>query len=350
MVADDLAALQAELKARGCHRRPTARIVAELAFCVGLALAGLVAVVVLQPWPLRACGLALLTLGTLGVGANTHTSSHYATSDRPWVNELLTYFGCSVFLQFSATYWWHKHRIHHRAPNVVGVDGDTDFRPLFRLEQDGVDQGSVWRRRYYRWQWVILPVAIAGNAVNMQIAGWRYLLGALADGARRRPSHWIDLGGMLLHAFIWLVVPMAFFAPADVLLLFLVRTVLLSYALFAAFAPAHLPAEAVLLSGESLTAEFFLRQTATTVNFRTGRIGSLFCAGLQYQIEHHLFPGLSHVYYPQASKLVRAYCERHGYPYRTLGWGEALWKAVLAFHRPKPVHDLEAGCRSRGAA
>jgi linoleoyl-CoA desaturase len=350
MGADDLAALQAELRARGYHRRPTVRIVAELAFCVGLAAAGLVMVVLLQEWPLRACGLVLLTLGSLGVGANTHTSSHYATSNRPWLNELLTYFGCSVFLQFSATYWWHKHRIHHRAPNVVGVDGDADFRPLFTLEQDEIDQGSAWRRGYYRWQWLILPVAIAGNAVNMQIAGWRYLLGTLGNRTRRRPAHWIDLGGMVLHAFVWLVVPMSLFAPADVLVLLLVRTVLLSYALFAVFAPAHLPAEAVLLSGEARTGDFFLRQTATTVNFRMGHIGRLFCAGLQYQIEHHLFPGLSHVYYPEASKLVRAYCERRGYPYRTLGWGEALWKALQAFHRPKRVHDLEEVCRTRGAA
>jgi fatty acid desaturase len=73
------------------------------------------------------------------------------------------------------------------------------------------------------------------------------------------------------------------------------------------------------------------------VNFQTGRIGGLLCAGLQYQIEHHLFPGMSHVYYPEASKIVRAYCDRHGYPYRTLGWGEAVWKALLVFYRPKPV-------------
>ena len=43
---------------------------------------------------------------------------------------------------------------------------------------------------------------------------------------------------------------------------------------------------------------------------------------------------------------MRAYCERHGYPYRTLGWGEAIWKALLVFYRPKPVHRLEAAAGS----
>ena len=350
MGADGFAALNAELRERGCYRCPTARIVGELVSFVALAAVGLGMVVALDDWILRLGGLVLLTLGSLGVGTNTHTSSHYATSDRPWVNELLTYFGCSVFLQFSATYWWHKHRIHHRTPNVVGLDGDADFSPLFTLERDAVDRRSRVRRAYYRWQWVILPVAIAGNAVNMQIAGWQHLLGALCDGKRRRPAHWFDLGGMVLHALAWLLVPMCFFAPADVLLFLLVRTVLLSYALFAAFAPAHLPAEAPLLDADARVGDFLLRQTATTLNFRAGPLGRLFCGGLEYQIEHHLFPGISHLYYPEASKVISAYCARHGYPYRTLGWGEALWKALLVFYRPKPVHRLEALGRPPGAA
>jgi linoleoyl-CoA desaturase len=76
------------------------------------------------------------------------------------------------------------------------------------------------------------------------------------------------------------------------------------------------------------------------VNFRTGVIGRLLCAGADYQIEHHLFPGISHVHYPQVSKVVKAYCDAHGYPHRTLGWGEAVMKSLLIFYRPKPVQTL----------
>lgn len=343
MGADGLAGLQAELRAHGCYGRPTGRILSELALLLAISALGLAMVAALESLTLRLLGLLLLTLSSLGVGANTHTSSHYATSDRPWLNELLTYFGCSLFLQFSATYWWHKHRIHHRNPNVIGLDADADFRPLFTLERDEIARCSPAKRRYYQWQWLILPVAIAGNMVNMQIAGWRYLIRALFDRRTRRPAHWIDLGAMALGVAC-ILAAMVFFAPAHVLLVLLARTVLVSYAFFAAFAPAHLPEEALLLHPDAAAGDFVMRQTATTVNFRTGRIGGLLCAGLQYQIEHHLFPGISHVYYPEASKIVRAYCDRHGYPYRTLGWGEAVWKALLVFYRPKPVQHLLRNC------
>lgn len=343
MGVDAFAALQAELRLRGCYTRPTGRILGQLALFLAVAAVGVATFTTRSSLALRIGGLLLLTLGSLGVAANTHTSSHYATSERRWVNELLTYFGCSLFLQFSATYWWHKHiRGHHRTPNVIGLDADADFKPLFSVDADEIDHCSPARRRYYRWQWVILPVALAGNAFNMQIAGWRHLIRALCRRRTRRPAHWIDVGTMALHWVVWVIVPMSFFAAADVALFHVLRNVLLSYAFFAAFAPAHLPAEAMLLHAEDGSGDFFLRQTATTVNFRTGRIGGLVCAGLQHQIEHHLFPGISHVHYPEASKVVRAYCERYGYPYRTLGWGEAVWKALLVFYRPKPVQRLDA--------
>ena len=45
----------------------------------------------------------------------------------------------------------------------------------------------------------------------------------------------------------------------------------------------------------------------------------------------------SHVYYPAMSRLVREFCERHGYPYRSLGWDEALLKSLQVFLNPKPV-------------
>ena len=58
---------------------------------------------------------------------------------------------------------------------------------------------------------------------------------------------------------------------------------------------------------------------------------------MQYQIEHHLFPGVPHVYYPKLSPLVRRFCEENGYPYRTLGWAEAIWKSLIIFRNPKKV-------------
>ena len=59
------------------------------------------------------------------------------------------------------------------------------------------------------------------------------------------------------------------------------------------------------------------------------------CAGVEYQIEHHLFPTISHVYYPEVSRLVAEFCRRHGYPYRSVSWARGIWESFLTFARPK---------------
>ena len=99
-------------------RKATGRIVFELLIHVALALGGIAVFMTLHNPALQVLGLLISTFGCMGVG--THTSTHYATSDKRWANEALSYFGYPMFLGLSATYWWHKHVVlHHPAPNVV---------------------------------------------------------------------------------------------------------------------------------------------------------------------------------------------------------------------------------------
>jgi fatty acid desaturase len=217
------------------------------------------------------------------------------------------------------------------------VDYDADLSPFFALNEKEIQGVGKLRRLIYQYQWLYLPLFLVGNAFNVVFSGWVYLLRQLANPKTRSAQHWIDLGMLLLHNVVWVGSPMLFFPIADVLLFTLVRFALMSYAMFALFAPAHFPAEAVMIEPDASDLDSVHRQTLTTVNFRTGWLGRLLCGGVEYQIEHHLFPSVSPTHYPRLSKHVRAYCEEHGYPYRTLGWGEAIWKSLLAFCNPKPV-------------
>ena len=88
-----LAQLRQEIALRGWHRKATGRVVFELCIHVALTIGGIALFVATGRLPVRAAGLWLATLGTMGVATNSHTSSHYATSNKAWVNELLSYFG-----------------------------------------------------------------------------------------------------------------------------------------------------------------------------------------------------------------------------------------------------------------
>jgi len=149
------------------------------------------------------------TAAAMSVATNTHTSSHYATSARRWVNEFLTFFGYPLFLGLSACHWWRQHVVlHHPAPNVIGTDNDVDLEPWFARTRDEVERSTGLRRIYYeKLQWLVFPFAVAFIGFNMQASGWRALVAGLR-GAGRSRQHWIDLSAMLLHYVVWLAIPM----------------------------------------------------------------------------------------------------------------------------------------------
>jgi fatty acid desaturase len=317
----------------------------ELASHLALALGGLAAFLASENLLVRACALVVTTTGSLGITTFTHTASHYAAVSRKWVNELLTYFGYAFFWGESATYWWHKHVAgHHPVPNVIGADPDADLSPWFALTEDEVRASAGWRRFYYeRCQCWVFPLTLAMMVFGMQGAGWRFLLAALRDPAQRSRRHWIDVGALLLHWAVWLALPMLFFQPLAVLGFYALRAAALGYAVLAVAGPGHLPLYAACIGLDEPSEDLLLRQTATTANFTTGWLGRWLCSGLEYQIEHHLFPKVNHVYYPQVSPMVQELCRRRGVPYHTCSWDRALWRTYSVLATPKRLEpDLEA--------
>jgi fatty acid desaturase len=337
--AELLADLRREIAVRGWNRKATSRIIGELLLHISLSLAGVTVFVLSDNWLARVCGLALVVVGSMGVGTNTHTASHHATSDKRWVNEFLTYFGYPFFLGLSATFWTHQHvMVHHAAPNVVGVDNDCDLWPWFAMTEEELRRSDGWRRWYYKnLQWLFFPLALAANGFNFVKTGWLHLFRMLRDPVKRRRAHWIDLAALALHHVAYLAVPMFFFAPGDVMAFYLLRTTLLGYGMFALQAPGHFPAENARLSADQRDADYLLLQTAATTNFRTGFIGRLFASGLDHQIEHHLFPNVSHVHYRKMAGLVEQFCGEHGLPYRVYRWDHILWKCWMVFCTPRPI-------------
>lgn len=335
MSTESYKVLQALVKEQDFEQREPVRGLFDLGLYLAMMFGGIALFLVTDLLVVKIAGLLISTSGGLGIATSTHTSSHYATCDSRGTNRFLTYFGYTALLGISASYWYNKHCVvHHPAPNLIGVDDDIDLAPFFSITE--LPAGAP-RPLFHRVQWLVIPFALALNSFNVQKTGWAFLIKRLRDPRHRRPGHWVDLATLILHWTAWVVLPMLWFSPLSVIGFHALRTALFGYAMFIAFAPAHFPEEAVAAVGDEQTADFVLRQAATTVNFRTGRFGALMCNGVEYQIEHHLFPAINPRHYPELSKIVEAFCRERGYPYRTLGWWESVWKSLVVFYRPKPV-------------
>lgn len=327
-----------------------ARALAELALFIGMAMGGVAVFLGSSNLAIQIAAMFVSTCGCLGMSTLAHTASHYTAVRGRGLNKFLTYFGYAFFFGVSATYWYNKHCvIHHPTPNLIGKDDDIDLAPFFAVTEDQFKKGPL--RFLHHVQWMLIPLALALNEFNIQRSGWIFLIKKLRNPRERKADHWVDLVVILSHWVTWLLLPMLFLTPLEAVGLYVLRMALMGYAMFVAFAPAHFPEEAVAAVPNQNTADFILRQTATTVNFRTGPFGRLLCGGVEYQIEHHLFPWIPPYYYPQLSKIVAEFCRKHGYPYETLGWWEATWKSLVVFYRPKRVlGQLDVCMRESSAA
>jgi fatty acid desaturase len=347
---EKLRAFRKQLAGEGFFERAPRRIIAELTIFVAATGVGVILLLSIDSLVVDTLAMWLITMAGMGMSTNAHTASHNAVSTSRWVNEVMTYFGYAFFLQVSVSYWRHKHLVvHHQEPNVAGHDDDVDLAPYFALTEQDVAKAGPVLRALYRVQWLYFPVLLAGNAFNVILTGWIFLIRKLLDPQERQLSHWLDLSLLLLHYVFWIILPMFFLPVASVVTFTLVRFTLMSYGMFALFAPAHFPSEAVILEPGVADDDWLPAQTVTAVNFRTRWLGRLICGGVEYQIEHHLFPTISPTHYPVLSPKVRDFCESLGYPHRTLGWGEGIWKSYTALMRPKPVFSrldravIEAG-------
>ena len=331
--------MRAELRAIGCYERPFARLVVTWAAMLTVGL-GSIAVFALVPSTLaRVAAMLVASLAFTGLATLGHTASHGAASDRRFLSNLLWYATYPFLLQVSARYWhWSHIQLHHPAPNVVGIDEDCDLRPGFALNEQHVASGGPTWKRWNRIQGYLLPVALLYNGFNIQRQGWKRLVHELRNRRERSSATYADLACMVLHLLVWVAAPMLLFPVWKVLAVYATLVTLVGMGMFAVLAPGHYPAAAVCLDqSQREEGDFYLRQAVTTVNFRTNWFGSLLCSGLEFQLEHHLFPSVSHVHLRKASPLIKAFCERHGLPHRTMSWSRAVWESYMVFFHPKPV-------------
>jgi fatty acid desaturase len=226
---------------------------------------------------------------------------------------------------------------------MKGVDRDFDLFPLFAGTADDIWRSSGWRRTYYeRLQVWVFPIAVGLTLPGQQLSGTLHLIRVLRNREQRHSGHWIDLFALFSHVAVCLIIPTTFFSLGSVIAFYIVRDVVNSYAMFVIFAPAHMPAPAARVRKDPAWMGHPLAQTLTTLNYKTGRLGRMMCSGLEYQIEHHLLPDVSHVYYPQVSVYVEEFCRRHALPYRQCAWGQGIWLSLLSIRTPSPIESIES--------
>jgi linoleoyl-CoA desaturase len=223
-----------------------------------------------------------------------------------------------ALLGISSYAWRVKHNVaHHTYTNVDGYDNDID-QPLARFAP------VQPARRRYRFQHFYVWPLYSLMTLHWQTIGdlWSLYRGGYGKSALRFPSGWTRVGWLGGKAFFvaWaIVVPLLVYPWWVVAATYVGLSMLMSIVIATTFQLAHCVEEASFASARDLASgnrDWAVHQVETTVDFcPRNKALTWALGGLNYQIEHHLFPRLPHTLYPVIAPIVERNCARHGVRY-----------------------------------
>lgn len=247
-----------------------------------------------------------------------HEGSHRSFSSSPLRNQLLFHIAFPVFGGVSAQYWSWKHDVkHHSKPNVVDEDPDIQLWPMVSTATE-YRRSSGWRRFFQRhiqgfafWPLCLMLVW------SMRTSSLAFMYRSIRDRGFDRDVVW-DTASLGLHILFWIILPTYFFG-LNGLLLYVGVWSLVGLFLSMVFSPAHIGMPVYRDSKDTIRLQF-----ETTRNLILPSWLSFFFIGLEYQIEHHLFPRIPHQNLKMASQVTRAWAEQNDVPYHCIGYGQGL--------------------------
>ncbi|MCR9200382.1 MAG: acyl-CoA desaturase [Planctomycetaceae bacterium] len=269
-------------------------------------------------WQACACAISLgVVMAAVGFNIQ-HDGGHGAYSRYGWVNRAMAF--TLDILGGSSFVWKRTHNIvHHSYTNITGVDGDIDLGILGRLSPHQP------RRGFHRFQHLYLWFLYGFITFKWQFKDdtQALLTGKLGETRIPRPKLLdiaITIVGKTSFLTLAFVVPLMYHHWTHVAAMFFLASFVQGVLLSVVFQLAHCVEEAEfpLPEGDNARIEnaWAVHQVETTVDFsQNGALATWFTGGLNFQIEHHLFPNICHIHYPAIAKIVRQTSEEFGIEY-----------------------------------
>ncbi len=290
--------------------------------------------VVNTPWSIY-CMWLIMGAGMAGIGmAIMHDANHGAYSKNKTVNKIMGI--CSDLVGASSTNWKIQHNVlHHTYTNVDGMDEDIDPSGVMRFSP------------HKKWRWIYRFQHIyAWFFYGIMTLFWVTTKDFTSLIKYRKMGLNLTYGSMtklMLELIVWkkfyfgyiLLLPLIFLPVPwwQVILGFISLHFVCGIILSCIFQLAHVMPEMDYPQVDdkgSLENNWAIHQVLTTANYSpSSKIFSWFIGGLNYQIEHHLFPNICHIHYKNISKIVRKTAQEYNLPYRTQPtFVSALWNHI----------------------
>lgn len=272
---------------------------------------------------------ALLAMISAQFGFLGHDAGHRQIFRSTRKNEFFILLMANLSLGMSTSWWLDKHNAHHSHPNEIDMDPDIDIGVLAFSDEEVRSKKGLRRLMVKHQKYFFFPL-LSLIALDLQFRSVLYLA--------RHKEKYSALEAVLLILHHALYFGMIFFClnPWQALIFILVHQMLFGVFLGTAFAPNH---KGMPLLEKHSPVDFLRRQVLTARNVRSGLFTDFWYGGLNYQVEHHLFPNMPRNNLKKAQRIVEAYCHEHEIAYYQTGVLQSF-REILQF-----LHEVSAPLR-----
>lgn len=283
-------------------------------------------------------GACLMGLFWQQCGWLAHDFLHHQVFQQRWKGDLAGVMIGNLFQGFSVQWWKCKHNSHHAVPNLhasspEAADGDPDIDTMpilaWTLRMAEQAKESSFGRFMIKWQAVFYFPVLLFARIAWAHQSWVYVFGGWgahsvkgAENDRKKMAfpllerlaligHYIILGSIMYH-MTFMNAAMYFMVSQTSCGLFLATVFGLGHNGMAVYPADERP-------------DFWTLQISTTRNITGNFLSDWFCGGLQYQVDHHLFPQLPRHNLPKVHKMVEAFCKSHSKPYHEAN----MWNGTI---------------------
>jgi fatty acid desaturase len=253
----------------------------------------------------------LLIAGALGIILTqfaflAHEASHRQVFVSGPANDKAGRILANGFVGISYSWWMTKHTRHHANPNTVGKDPDIQVDTISFIEEDAAKRTGIMALITRKQGYLFFPLLML-EGLNLHITSIRSLF---ANGPARGRSLELTLIGLRLALYIAVIF---WFLPLGLAFAFIgLQLAVFGVYMGATFAPNH-KGMPIIPAGSKV--DFLTKQVLTSRNISGGYPMSMAMGGLNYQIEHHLFPSMARPHLARARVIVREHCAQLGVAY-----------------------------------
>lgn len=224
-----------------------------------------------------------------------------------WISLILG----DLLVGMSYGWWQHKHTRHHANPNKLGADPDIEL-PVIAVTAETANahrnRASAWLRAHQGL--FFFPILLL-EGVSLHVSGIRRVA-----TSQRLDRRWVEIGLLSVRLVGFTTLVFVVLSPGIAFAFLGVQLGLFGFYMGVSFAPNH---KGMPVVPRDVTLDFLRRQVMMSRNIRGSRFIDVAMGGLNYQIEHHLFPSMPRPHLRRAAPIIAAYCRRHGVPYTQTG-------------------------------